>query len=484
MDYLKKNWTYVLLVGTLFVINTQLFNDVTWIWSGPETILVEQAQGGEAAGLPIDVARLSGAAAGLSSWGLRFPGLVLVSLAGLVLGWIGKKLFGWNLMLTTLLVWFGNLGLCTLTKLASGDIWLFTAQVTSILGMLAYLKKPSSSYRILVYGAIFLSVWLDPLSSLVLVLVISLGLTFLHPRGRLFMALHPWAALGLALLAIGAAGRLDWTPDFFYLGWGRMSFGRFAGWTVWSQLPLLGFLGAGLWDSIRKAGKKEEWAIVQLVVFIGALLAQSPAVLLPISLWVGRHLNDYFLKAYPHANVVKTIQLLHLVGFFFLATLLMLGGFWQFRGTGFRAGMALSATYWMLSLVGVIGLYGYNRRFVLGGTILSGVLATSLFWLQVSPIWESQRTVRQVVSSAGDIGTNRVEVLLDTALTADGHALPLYLAKAGKKVVTNLEEAEFIPEWIVGTPEFKWHREQRDTLKTLSDQLVQRRVVISYGSKK
>ena len=482
MDYLVRNWTYVLFVGILFIVNTQLLNDVAWIWGGAETTLVEQAQAGTESGLTVDILRISNAANDLNTWGLRFPGLIMVVLAGLIFGWIGYRLFGWNLVLSAVLVWFGNLGLSTLAKIGSSDIWLFFGQTLILMGMLAFLKKPSALYRLITYVGILLATWLDPFSTIILVMVSSLGFVFFHPNGKSYFSLHPWAILGLAMLALWATESLHWSSETFYLGWGRSSWGQFSLWMVISQLPFLGFFVAGVWDSIQKARKKEEWSILQLVLLLAAWSAQSPAILIPISLLIGKHLNDYFLKNYPHGNIIKTVQLLHLVGFFFLATLLMLGGFWQYRGTGFRAGMAFSAVYWMLSFAGVIGLYGYNRRFVLAGLILSGVLATSIFWLQVFPILESQRISRVVIQQIDNIGTNRTDVFVDSSLIVTAPSLPLYIAKEGKKVVTDRKSENEPPEIIIGFPELDIHRMEKDTITGLSDQLSPVQLVLSYGA--
>ena len=45
----------------------------------------------------------------------------------------------------------------------------------------------------------------------------------------------------------------------------------------------------------------------------------------------------------------------------------------------------------MFSFVGVIGLYGLRRDYVLGGMTLAGVLAILFFWVQVYPFLHLQR---------------------------------------------------------------------------------------------
>ena len=228
------------------------------------------------------------------------------------------------------------------------------------------------------------------------------------------------------------------------------------------------------WLCLRAA-----WSILVLSWIIICLLVQSPAVLGGIALLTGKHLSDYFRNNYPHGNIVKTIMLLHLVGFFFVATLLMLGGFFEFRGTGFRSGMAFSAVYWMLSFAAVIGLYGFNRRFVLGGMALAGLLATSLFWLQLFPLWEGRRVARVVVDQLDRVGTNRTDVLVDTTMLKGPSSLPLYLKKAGKNPVTDAGES--LPELIIGGLDYPTHRSQQDTFKVITDRLLPAQIIISYG---
>ena len=141
--------------------------------------------------------------------------------------------------------------------------------------------------------------------------------------------------------------------------------------------------------------------------------------------------------------------------------------------------MAFSAVYWMLSFAAVIGLYGYNRRFVLGGMALAGLLATSLFWLQLFPLWESRRVSRIAIDQLDQIGTDRTDVLVDSTWLTGPSSLPLYLKEAGKNPVT--EAGEYIPEIVLGSPGYANHRSQQDTLKVISDQLRPGQLIISYG---
>jgi len=478
MSYLRRNWPFVLFVGILFTTNALLLNDVASVWSGAETSLVERARAGVQAQLPVDIARLTGAAADLSGFTLRLPGLVLSLLACVGFFLLGRRVFGITIALYALLVMLAGFWIVTLAKFGSGDAWLLAFQLTGMLSIILFLKKPGATYRLLTYAMILLSVWVDAFSSSLLFVLFPLVLTTLHPQGKRLIALHAWffAAASVGLLYI--AGVLEWMPDIQYIGWGRMSWGRFVTFLLLSNLPFLGFFFAGLWDSIQKARKGEELSIILLSWIVVGIALQSPAVIGGVALLTGKHMHDYFLKNYPHGSIIKVTMLLHLISFFFVALVLMLGGFFQFRGIGFRSAMAFSAVYWMMSLVAVIGLYGYNRRFVLSGTSLAGLLATSLFWLQVFPLWEQQRPARMITDAVEEIGTNTREVLLLSPL--DGaEALPLYLEKAGKVVQTEGDSNQQF-EVVIAPVDTTIVYARQDTIQTLTDKLERKGYVIGH----
>lgn len=478
MTYLRRNWAFVLFAAILFIINGFLLNDVASIWSGAETSVVTRAQAGVQAQLPVDVARLTGAANSLSGLVLRLPGLVLCVLALTVFFFLGRRVFGVHITLHALLVLLAGFWVVTLAKLGSGDVWLLAFQMTGMLGVILFLKRPIATYRLLTYVMILLSIWVDAFSSSLLFVFFPLILVFLHPQGKRLVALHTWffAAASVGLLYV--AGVLEWMPDIQYTGWGRMSWGRFSIFLLLSILPFLGFFFAGLWDSVQKARKGEELALILLIWIVLGVALQSPAVIGGVALLTGKHLHDYFLKNYPHDNIVKVTMLLHLIGFFFVAMILMLGGFFQYRGVGFRSGMAFSAVYWMMSFVGVIGLYGHNQRFVLGGSTLAGLLAVALFWLQVFPLWEQQRPARTVVEVVEDIGTDTRNVLLLGPLTG-AEALPLYLAKAGKIVKTEKAAGEAF-ELMIAPVDSSISYANQDTVQMLNDHLELSRYVIGH----
>ena len=478
MTYLRRNWAFVLFAAILFIINGLLLNDVASIWSGAETSVVTRAQSGVQAQLPVDVARLTGAATDLSGIALRLPGLVLIVLALTGFFLLGRRVFGVEITLHALLVLLAGFWVVILAKLGSGDAWLLAFQLTGMLGVILFLKKPHPTYRLLSYAMILLSIWVDAFSSSLLFVVFPLVLVFLHPQGKRLIGLHAWffAIASVGLLYV--AGVLEWMPDIQYTGWGRMSWGRFSLFLLLSLLPFLGFFFAGLWDSVQKARKREELSIILLTWIVVGLILQSPAVIGGVALLTGKHMHDYFLKNYPHHSIVKVTMLLHLIGFFFIALLLMLGGFFQFRGVGFRSGMAFSAVYWMMSFVGVIGLYGYNRRFLLSGTTLAGLLAIALFWLQVFPLWEKQRPTRTVVEAVEDIGTDTREMLLLGPLRG-AQALPLYLAKAGKIVKTDRADGENF-ELMLAPVDSSMTYPNQDTVQVLTDRLQLTQYVIGH----
>jgi hypothetical protein len=102
-------------------------------------------------------------------------------------------------------------------------------------------------------------------------------------------------------------------------------------------------------------------------------------------------LVNYFRPNYPWRDWVRGGATLHLIFAAIGAVLVLLGGFVQFQGAGFRAALGMVAAYWMFSLFGVIGLYGNRRDWSLGGTLLAGTLAVLFFWTQVYPYFEPDR---------------------------------------------------------------------------------------------
>jgi hypothetical protein len=202
------------------------------------------------------------------------------------------------------------------------------------------------------------------------------------------LRLNPWvmALSGLAFSYIVYGGEL--VAAVFQV---RSYSALFFAGPLLGMLPYLGFVLAGFRDYVAKLIRGDEFSQVVLFWMLAALLAGSPAWSMALALLVARQLDAYFVQGYPYANFVKTGALIHLVAAFFICTGLMMSGLHYFGGAGFRAGLGMSAAYWSLSFMGVIGLFGFRRIWVLGGPMLAGALMISLWWTQLFPLIQAER---------------------------------------------------------------------------------------------
>jgi len=220
----------------------------------------------------------------------------------------------------------------------------------------------------------------------------------MHKDGKRIWRLNPWLGTIFSLLCLFLLkGKVDWFGSYSYLGWAHTNIFRFVLLLLLGFLPFLGFLGAGLYSGIKNLRQKEEFSLFFIPWVVLALLVQSNSAAVVMAIIIARHVNDYFLERYPFDGIIKGITVMQLIGFFFLASFIMLGGMFIFQGEGFRAGLAFSGVYWMLSFVLVIGLYAKRKRLVFAGLYLSGLLAMVLFSLRAMPLLEQGRIPRLMV---------------------------------------------------------------------------------------
>ena len=162
---------------------------------------------------------------------------------------------------------------------------------------------------------------------------------------------------------------------------------------------------------ISKIKKREELSIILLAGLGAALLSHSIVFHTVMAILVGRQMHIYFNEKYPYRSFVKTGALLQLVGAFILATFLIMRLFFEFKGVGFRASLAVTTAYWMPAFVCVLGLYGMNERYVWFGASMSGIFSLLIFQLQITPLIESRREASVVL-----IETEGPQIQKDTLL--------------------------------------------------------------------
>ena len=275
--------------------------------------------------------------------------------------------------------------------------------------MIRFLKQPGLLWRLVFYALLGLSALIHPLSTIVLFSLLPLVLWWKHPDGKVMTALQPWAALALITVIFYLGGLLDLRRPVFYFDFRP---GRFVLFQILGMLPFIGFLAAGVRETVVRWRRGEELAVINAGWMTAALLGQSLILQAAFAMLVGKQLQLYFAAHYPHRQLVRGMAVVHLVAAFFAGLFLMLFGFSEFGGAGFRAGMAFTSVYWIASLTGVIGLFGMGPRLVWGGTVLSGLLATFFFWTQVNPLLESRRDLpERVVAAAADLKVSGNEKL-------------------------------------------------------------------------
>lgn len=429
----------------VFLFNCTLLTDLAWLWQGSETQIANQIASQRYTG-PIGwiIGQFS-ANDPLNLVSMRLPGLLIGLLGILGMLFILQKILGNSLTLIFFLVLMNNYFLLGLMKVATADIWTLILQATGVLSIIRFLKTPTLFWRITTYVLILLALWIQPISTSLLFLLLPSLYYITTKQGKRLLSLSPWIAVLAGLVLLHFSGQLPWLNKDHYLGWGQSQIGWFLLVVFTGVLPLLGFLLAGLVASAKNVRKSEEFSLLFLSWFVVALLAQSPSVVVVMSIFIARHIQDFFHKNYPYGKYIQIYSTLHLIAFFFVAAFLMLGGFFIFRGTGFRSGLAFSFVYWVLSFILVIGIFGRNRRFVYAGAFLTVLLTTPLFCLQVFPLLENQRIHRKVLSEMKERRIDPEWIFYqDTEIDQEADNLLFYLEHRAPGTVTE----ETIPDQV------------------------------------
>ncbi|RMF01324.1 MAG: hypothetical protein D6772_05005 [Bacteroidetes bacterium] len=330
----------------------------------------------------------------------RLPGLLL-SLAGVVLfyRW-GRVLFGRETVVLSLLAAAASLYLPVLLKQATLDVWAFGPLLAAYVALLRYYKEPRARWRTATISTGVVAILSGGLQAiLVLVLLWLLLLSLVKGPARLQLSEQlrvptlSWAAaaLSITVLSMWGPGLIAWDHHFSHpvLSWGHLSF---LGGSLLGMLPLIGFTLAGFRDLGYKVRRHEELSLLLSIGLLATFLAKSLLFPFLLAFLTAKQLQAYFRQAnYPWKNWVKAAMVLHLIVIFIAVVLSLLGGYASFEADGFRAILGCSAAYWMFSFLGVIGLYGERRDYVIGGMVLAGSLALLFFWVQVYPFLELQR---------------------------------------------------------------------------------------------
>lgn len=435
---------FAFAVGVLFLVNLLFWNGAASLWSGGEAALWWKShQAGNEAGLPgWWLSKLNLTAGDLAQARWLSGGLLIIGL--LLFNWIGQKIFKQERVILSLLVMASSLLLPNFGKLASADIYLFLAHFAGYLSLVLYLKQPNRVWQGLVYVFLLLGLIVHPLSSLLFWTVLALWLWRKHPTGKNIAGLYLWVlgpVFGLILLL---AGLLPLNPAGFMFSVNQFPILKFFLYSLIGVAPFLGYLFGGLRDNAMLLRKGEEQAVVYTGGLLAGLLAFSLSWQAFLALLVAKQMEVYFKENYPFRDWVKTGSLVHLVLVFAFAFALLYNGFIYFEGDGYRAGVAMAGSYWALSFVGVIGLYGIRRPLAVGASVLSGLVGMVFFWLQLYPLMESKRGLVQNLPK--EIMGKQDEVKEVYFLTKSRTAVPnaaVYTNDAIQSVVVVSHEDDF-----------------------------------------
>jgi hypothetical protein len=380
------------LVALIVLFGLLAGNDYTSIWSGAEAAHLWQALSdapGSWLGRFLHAVYDDGP---LNLFYLRFFGIFFFLLILVPVFLIGKRLFGKNTIWLATLLLVVSLLVPNLAKRATVDIYYFSSQLLFGMTTLILMKSPQALWRALWLLGWWVSFILEPLGSLLFALPLLVLLWRSHPE---IGALRDWRLLVSALAGSVLIAFLQpdhWFDQGIAFAWLRSGYGKFLLWQLIGILPFIGFVVGGIRDLFYKVKRGEEFSLLLATWILAALLSQSLTLNWALALLAAKHMQLYFSPKYPFYSWVRGPAILHLIGIFFVLAMSMVYSFFTFLGQGFRSLLMVSGLYWGMSLLGVIGLYGYNHRLLIGGPILAGALATALFWYQAGDLLESKRS--------------------------------------------------------------------------------------------
>lgn len=390
---LSARYRYFGMLVMFFSLSSLLVaNDYATLWPGGEAwLLWKGLSGDEAVYFPVV---LTGWLAQGDMWLFwsRLPGVLLLLLSAWLFYRWTVPIFGQAVSVLGLLAMAASPVLVASFKQATADNWAAVGQLLLWISMLRTLKTPTPYWRAVSYVMAAVSALVAPLATIIFTGVFMLLLFWRHPQGgRLFqgnLLLPVVLAVGLVnqfvVLGNGYVLPMNWSPT-------EASYGVFVGLSLLGMLPMAGFVLAGFRDLYFKIAKDEELSLILVFGMLAALLAQSTLLHFLLALLAAKQMQLYFSAAYPWRNWVRTVAVLHVVLVCLLLFFLLVTGFIQLEGAGYRAVLGAGLPYWVFSFIGVVGLMAVRRDWAIGGTVLAGVAGMLFFWLQLYPSLELSR---------------------------------------------------------------------------------------------
>ena len=322
----------------------------------------------------------------------RLPSVLLMILAFISAFFWGKKVFGKATMITTMLVMASSLVLVNVGKFATSDAWLFCFQLLMVLSIILYLKQPSKKWHLGHAVCTLLAMFIYPIGTLILNTVFLAFLMIFHKDGMQLRRLWMW----LVPSAFAVASYFQGFPTFseyqpFFVVYGVMGIGAYLLLMIYGVLPWFAFLPPGMRHNFRRfRHQREELSVIVLGAFAAGLVSMSLIPQFVFALVIAKQLQGFFHEKYPYHNLVKIGAVIHLLLVVFGAMILMVGGWQEMQGLGFRSMMVFTTIYWFASFLGVVGIFSKNRRMIMGSMALAGVMVTFMFWGQIFPLLEAK----------------------------------------------------------------------------------------------
>lgn len=336
----------------------------------------------------------------------------------------GSRLFGKETTRLALLLTASGLWLPFFGKVATADSWALFGHVGLVLATAMQLRSGKEIYKLWMLGFTIVSLLAAPLSTFLMAILLTAIYWKNKDIRKVLYAILPICGMVVPIFGLPVHRT--------YYFWGSISIssqGDYLLYALLGVLPQVGWWLAAGRDAVLRFKKGDELIRLLLPFLLVTFLAQSLALFVVLGILVAKQMENYFRQPYPWISWVRAGAVLHLIFAFFAALLGLFAGLSAFSGEGYRATLGTAAAYWIFSLLGVIGLYGMKRDFAIGGTILSGLLATMFFWTQVYPFIETQRAWPQRAIADLDLPAEGA-LLLRGDRESTATALP-YLRKLG-----------------------------------------------------
>ena len=334
---------------------------------------------------------------------------------------IGKRLFGHAASLLSILVLCSSPLFLSGGKFISGDSMVFLFSTLYFISKLVILKQPDSHLKWINLASLTLGLLIAPYSFGLFATLSLAGLLFFHPSGK---SLPKWLIL-TELFIISASFILNKEASnlFYFSLFGNKSYYLPVIFLVF--FPWIGFLVGGLTELFRNIGKREEVSILLAIWTVAGISSFSVAALTPMAIIGGRQAWRYFMRGYPFPSVVRGFQIIALIVSFFAFMWLMMEGFRQFGGNGFRLAMIVTSLYWMMSFLAIFALFLFKHKLVWNLIFTAGMGATFLAWALWNPIIETYRSFP--VDLAQKSLDKNMELFIEEPVFRDWPSLAWYL---------------------------------------------------------